>query len=792
MFKEELRLAVVIYGGASLAVYMHGVTKELLKLIRASKVLHEVGVRTRIRYQDGPDRRPADTEAVYFELLKRINRHGHFRVVLDVISGASAGAINGVMLGKAIVEDGDLGAQSPLWLRDADVVELLPRERGRYRKWYLYPFLKALSAWLPEDIRSSPETREKLIQLIRSAWFEPPFSGARLCGHFLDALAAMHAGRREGSTLIPSDQRLDVYASLTDLNGYPSTLRLHETLALNEREHAAFCRLSHVSNPNALQPSDFREDNLPALVWAARASSSYAGAFPPFHHSELKGVLDGRRISWPDEERFLTSRIFLRNGEPARKQFDPANRYFVDGGIVNNKPFNAALEALGHRSADRHVNRYVVYIEPDPTGELGLEPSRPFGYLGSIRAAVSTIPRNQPILDELDAIVEQDARVQTNRRLVEANRDRIQTIVDRLQAQYARQPLSKELIAYLRVSVAERGVEEMGLAFRAYVQRRVWRLTDALVAEWSLLASEPFAQSTREAMRTSVERWWEAESQVTRQNLQDVFLDRFDVTYRIRRLQFVIRRLNQHDEIEALSDREHGALEAFKRVAYGFLERLYVLRRALSDQLGESDVLGGALLTRLADAARQIPLSRQQASELLRALAQALSLDAIDREIDAAVFEFLSCIGEDGTRSVFLSDYVGFSLYDVLLFSPRVEAGGPDPLTPIRVERISPADSATLSDAFDGLKCRDLAGFLGFFNRDYREHDYLWGRLHGADRIVDLLRRASRGPVDDLEPLRFALFRAIIADERRRLYRCGADLNRIEALVNELERSLPD
>ena len=56
-----------------------------------------------------------------FELIKRINRHCHFRVVIDVIAGASAGAINGVMLGKAIVDDGQLEAQTPMWLADADV-----------------------------------------------------------------------------------------------------------------------------------------------------------------------------------------------------------------------------------------------------------------------------------------------------------------------------------------------------------------------------------------------------------------------------------------------------------------------------------------------------------------------------------------------------------------------------------------------------------------------------------------------------------------------------------------------
>ena len=49
---------------------MHGVTKELLKLVRASKVLHEMG-RARAqsaKYSDGADHREHDTEAIYFEV----------------------------------------------------------------------------------------------------------------------------------------------------------------------------------------------------------------------------------------------------------------------------------------------------------------------------------------------------------------------------------------------------------------------------------------------------------------------------------------------------------------------------------------------------------------------------------------------------------------------------------------------------------------------------------------------------------------------------------------------------
>ncbi|MGC8020806.1 hypothetical protein ACP3WW_24125, partial [Salmonella enterica] len=37
MHQKELRIALVCYGGVSLAVYMHGVTKELWKTLQASR-----------------------------------------------------------------------------------------------------------------------------------------------------------------------------------------------------------------------------------------------------------------------------------------------------------------------------------------------------------------------------------------------------------------------------------------------------------------------------------------------------------------------------------------------------------------------------------------------------------------------------------------------------------------------------------------------------------------------------------------------------------------------------------
>lgn len=785
MAKKELRLAVVIYGGASLAVYMHGVTKELIKLVRASKVLHEIGAARAqdMTYADGPDPRVPDTESVYFEILKAINREHHFRVVIDVIAGASAGAINGVMLAKALVDDARLDAQTGLWLEGADSEVLAAEDVGRWRKWYLYPLLRLLSWWLPREIAASPETRRKLTRLVRSSWFRPPFSGERLCHLFFDGLERLAATRRKGSTLLPPGQRLDVYASLTDLAGYPRTIRLHEGLVAREKEHAAFCRLSHADGLTEAA-SDFRDDNVPALVWAARASSSYAGAFPPFRHDEMLRVLAARGRDWPGAADFLADNLRARDGTAAGRHFDPAGRYFVDGGIVNNKPFGAVLEALNHRAADRQVHRRLLYIEPDPNVQESFDPGRTLGYLGTLRAALSTIPRNQPILDELNAVVAQDARVQVNRRVVDAHRGRIAHIVEELRSAQAGQPLTAERVTYLRLAVEDRAEDELGLAFAGYVQRRVWRLVDALVGAWAELGSAAGEPALRQAIEFALAERWAADPvfddrpDQRREHRQQAFLDQFDVSFRIRRLQFVIRRINQRASDRALENATIDALDAFKQQVYTFTERCFRLRRA--EQLDDS------FANSLRGAADALPMSQDLVRELLGRIADALGLAALDREFDAALAGFLASPAAAPVRDGILADYAGFPLFDVLLLAPGTLDGGPDPLTPIRIERISPADARALGPVFDGLRSRDFMGFLGFFNREYREHDYLWGRLHGADRLVDMLVDAAGGALGDPRVLKRRLFETIIAVERDRLPGSTAHLDTIAAAVARL------
>ena len=148
MKEKELRFALVCFGGVSLAIYMHGICKEILKLVRASRALHGIsdrGERAKASFLDAadPENREYDTESIYFELLREIGRKVELRVVVDIIAGASAGGINGTMLARALSHDLPLGPQRNLWLDNADVSVLLSSQAraGAWSKWFLKPLI---------------------------------------------------------------------------------------------------------------------------------------------------------------------------------------------------------------------------------------------------------------------------------------------------------------------------------------------------------------------------------------------------------------------------------------------------------------------------------------------------------------------------------------------------------------------------------------------------------------------------------------------------------------------------
>src|SRR5919197_259288 len=88
-------------------------------------------------------------------------------------------------------------------------------------------------------------------------------------------------------------------------------------------------------------------------------------------------------------------------------------------------------------------------------------------------------------------------------------------------------------------------------------------------------------------------------------------------------------------------------------------------------------------------------------------------------------------------RAVTMS-YVGFAFYDLITF-PILQWTDMDEINEVLVDRISPADAHGPGTDKVMLKGTALMSFGAFFNRAWREHDYLWGRLNAAARCVDVL-----------------------------------------------------
>jgi hypothetical protein len=85
------------------------------------------------------------------------------------------------------------------------------------------------------------------------------------------------------------------------------------------------------------------------------------------------------------------------------------------------------------------------------------------------------------------------------------------------------------------------------------------------------------------------------------------------------------------------------------------------------------------------------------------------------------------------------------------------------------------------------LKGIQFNSFGAFFSRAYRENDYLWGRLHGADRLIDIvistLPDGRAPPAGHRNRPEARGIRAILAEERPRL-------GNIAALFDELEKEI--
>lgn len=420
MRQKELRIALVCYGGISLAVYMHGVTKELWKTLQASRAFW------------AGEEAPEGTARVYRRLLQRLEEGSNLRlrVLTDIVAGASAGGINSVFLSQAIHSGQSLEPLTELWLENADIDVLLDpeaRARSQATKFWARPIVSYLLHRPGNAVSTSvaPETREevreKLSRLIRSRWFEPPFSGIGLSRLLAGAFSAMERANA-GPALLPHGHPINLFVTATDFKGHLETLRLHSPELVLESEHRLTIGFEALSGSANLAP-------MPELLLASRSTASFPGAFPPLQIEEIDNLVSELSLEWPDREAFFR-RIMPEHS--LRGDLDKVA--LIDGSVLNNAPFADAMAVLRDRPATREVDRRFVYIDPTPDrigASIRRQKTAP-GFFSTIFGSLSSIPREQPIRDNLEALERQSQEMATMRTIILALRPEIEETVDRL------------------------------------------------------------------------------------------------------------------------------------------------------------------------------------------------------------------------------------------------------------------------------------------------------------------------------------------------------------------------
>ncbi|MXO93185.1 patatin-like protein [Erythrobacter arachoides] len=735
MRQKELRIALVCYGGVSLAVYMHGVTKEIWKLTRASRDFHAAAPST-----------AAGVERVYLALLRKIeNEDGlRLRVLTDIVTGASAGGINAVFLAQAIHSGHSLEPLTELWLKNADVEQLVAEEARPWSDVGAKPWMRPLVWYLTNrpgnavsesvSVETRHEVRRKLSGLVRGRWFEPPFSGLGFTRLLHDALQALGEAGAD-HPLLPAGHPLDLLVTATDYRGHRERLRLNSPPLVEESEHRM--PIGFRAATPATGGSDLAHLN--ELTFAARATASFPGAFPPMSVAEIDRAFPG---SWPGRE------AFLRRVMPAHVDQGTLDQVaLIDGSVLVNAPFAGAMAGLGARPAQREVDRRFVYIDPTParrTPASGDNP-RQIGFFSAIVGSLSAIPREQPIRDNLEMLEAQSREALRLRRMVQALRPEIEAAVERIfgRTLFLDRPTPARLAKW-RAKAQQAAAEEAGYTFHAYAQTKVAGIVDR-IAELALAAgtfeTRPDRADVAAALRGEVEKRGLDTLGAPRGGASEgaiAFLRDHDIAFRIRRLRLLTRRLSR--EWDADPDLGDDGLEAARDGVYRALA-LYFNREDWRNLGDAFPARAGAVL--------------REPGALLDALAAARALRDADEEAERILSATMEAIPRELRRRMLLA-YLGFPFYDVTTL-PLLRNEGFTEFDPVKVDRISPEDASAIRTGGTAATLRgtEFFNFGAFFSRAYRENDYLWGRLHGAERMIDLVCSTVPGGFDETVCLSF-------------------------------------
>ena len=303
--RQEIRLAVVMTGGVSLAVWISGVTLELYRLATA-------------RAGAG-----AGAGAAYSSLLDLLRAD----VRIDVISGTSAGGLNGAFLALGLARGGDLSVMRDLW-----------QEHGSLDRLLRHPLTRKPKSLLKGDDYFLPKVKEALRSVISHPG--PPLSQA-------------------------AEEPLPIELVLTGTlwQGRSTTFTDDLGAPITETDHDATFRFANLRaghrDGRAVSGDLAADEVLEDLAAAARCTSSFPGAFEP-HFVGVSPGDPGGDLRWAS----TAGRSNFREGQ-----------HVVDGGVLLNKPIRPALEAVYRQTAGFQVRRVLAYVAPDPGEQVRPSPA---------------------------------------------------------------------------------------------------------------------------------------------------------------------------------------------------------------------------------------------------------------------------------------------------------------------------------------------------------------------------------------------------------------------------------
>jgi patatin-related protein len=438
-------------------------------------------------------------------------------------------------------------------------------------------------------------------------------------------------------------------------------------------------------------------------------------------------------------------------------------------------------------------------------------------FFSTLWGAASDIPRAQPFAEELHFVAEFNERVRQAAIIVTRTRPRVSALVAGTISTPLDRPVGEDEVREWREQVNMHVARAAGFASEGYVRLKLASarmfITRLIVQLCDVSERSPLAHG----IGAVIEAWatrqgfdydpvaWEGPLPEEAKSLPiarfaDFLLD-FDVKYRERRLNFLIEGQNRLYELvdsDAYRGLEPGVIDLLKGAFYVKLEDIRSRQNApnigpATQELARAIFAEAPSIAEIKDletyANGFVDLHGDAIDRLLGELADALDLDGATRDLDRLIADLDPNEWHHEARRHVLVNYLGFPFWDVLTFAMMVgrESGE---LNQILIDRISPEDVRSLKD-FAGLasvKGSRFGRFAAFLSRAYRENDYLLARLHGLDRLIDIVCDSAGRACDRLDIVAFKKrgFLQIIAAEEPHLAESGDLIRALRAHIAEM------